>query len=182
MLAAWTVSGSGNGVPCGGCGNPQGVHVLRIDTNLRPIGDAAELSGYGAQLSGLFRNDGAWYLISQDWLSRHNEVSRIDDDSSVSIVDGGSGEIYGVPFGEAGFATFRQPDFRLFGSDPGGGGFGWPHRLADPREMTFVHAGSHMLALFAARADRLPYNGAHRAFVTSLELPVAPRRRRPVRH
>lgn len=182
LLAAWSDRGvnPSGGLPCGGCQNPRGVRALRIGADLRPIGTVAALSGQHFELHGLFGNDDAWYVLSQDWQSLENQVSRIDGDGTVRTIDAVAGDISGVPLGGAGFGTLTARGFAPF-DDFAQRLFDWPHDAEDPRELTFVRAGRHVLALFAARADRLPYNGAHRAFVTALPLESGIRRR-PARH
>jgi hypothetical protein len=178
MLAAWSDRGANpsGGLPCGGCQNPRGVRALRIGADLHPIGAVAALSGQHFELHGLFGSGDAWYVLSQQWQSLWNQVSRIDGHGTVRTVDAVAGDISGVPLGDAGFGTLTPYGFTLF-DDTAPSIFDWPHHAEDPREVTFVRAGRQVLALFAARADRLPYNGAHRAFVTALPLESGTRRR-----
>jgi hypothetical protein len=107
-----------------------------------------ELGGYLTEVQSAAWNDGAWYVTTQHRGTDVTQVRRIDDAG-----------IETVP------AAAAAPSL--------------PHRLDELREVVFVRAGtSRMLAIFTSRENAPPHNGAHRAFITSMELDAAPSRRR----
>ncbi|HEX6085212.1 MAG TPA: hypothetical protein VF266_11845 [Thermoanaerobaculia bacterium] len=138
-------------LPCGGCQNVQRALALRLDHDGRPWGGVMELGGYLIEVQSAAWNDGAWYVTAKHRGTEVTRVSRIDDMGA-----------------ETAPAAAALPSL--------------PRGLDEPREAVFVRAGtSRMLAIFTSRENAPPHNGAHRAFVTSMQLDATPSRRRAAR-
>jgi hypothetical protein len=196
LLLAWNDQGAGTGLPCGGCTAYAGARALRIDPRGTPLGSITELSSWRSNMETIVYNDGAWYVFISD-PSGSNRVSRIDDAASVVELDLGFGSFDGqtrpsphvaaFPMGKLGVGVYDGRSFDLLEDSAGAlhissdaapalADAGWPH------EVMFAPAGNgRLLAIFTLAVEGSPYAGAHRAFVSFVDLPAPAPKRRTVR-
>jgi hypothetical protein len=178
MLLGWTDSGAGTGLPCSGCTNPPGARALRIDRNARPSGSVLELSGYRTALQTVLWNEGAWYMLIDGLPADTNGAADIH---AIAIGWTSGVRIALFPLGELGVGLYTGTSFDRL--SPGlylhrGGAPQLPGGLL-PDDVRFAAAGSsRVLALFTTGVEDVPYAGARRAFLSSLDLGMpAPKRR-----